>query len=327
MAVSLVVLFFISLFLGRYPLSPNEVIKILASKFIPLQQPWDATAEAVIWKVRVPRLTAALLVGSGLSISGASFQGLFRNALVSPHILGVAAGAGFGASVAILLLEDPFLVQLAAFVFGLLAVVVTFYISRVYKESNTLVLVLSGIIVGALFTALISLIKYVADPFDTLPAIVFWLMGSLASVSNKELSVVILPMSLGIIVLLLIRWKINILSMGEKEAKAMGVNTNRLMAVIIVCSTMITASAVCISGIIGWVGLVIPHFSRMIVGPDHKALLPASLLLGALYLLAIDDCARMLISTEIPLRILTAIVGAPFFAFLLRKSKVGWSRS
>lgn len=320
-----ILLFFVSLFLGRYPISPATVMKILASTFLPIQHTWSPVLETVIFQVRLPRAIAAMLVGAGLSISGASFQGLFRNPLVSPQILGVASGAGFGAALAILVSGDVFLIQLSAFAFGIIAVSLTYGISRIYKTTPTLVLVLAGIIVGALFSALISLTKYVADPYEKLPSIVFWLMGSLAAVSTKDMLLVAPPLLFGTIVLLLIRWRINILSMGEEEAQALGIDTKRLTGIIIVCATLITASAVCISGIIGWVGLVIPHVGRMLVGPDHKNLLPASFLLGAAYLLLVDDCARTLTTAEIPLGILTAIVGAPFFAYLLRKSKVGWT--
>ena len=267
-----------------------------------------------------------MLVGSTLAVSGASFQGLFRNPLVSSHILGVAAGAGFGAAICMLLFSDSaHFIQLFAFVFGVVAVLGACTIGRTREGTSTLMLVLGGIVVGALFTALISLMKYMADPEDELPAIVFWLMGSLASIGNEDILVVAIPILIGTTVLLLIRWRINILSMGEEEARALGVNTKKLRVIIIVCCTIVTASSVCISGIIGWVGLVIPHVGRMLVGPNHKYLLPASLLLGASYLLLVDDLARTLATAEIPLGILTAIVGAPFFAYLLRKSKVGWT--
>ena len=324
--VALVLVFFMSLFLGRYPIPPQTVISILIWQIIPIHHSsWPHACETVILLVRLPRIIAAMLVGAGLSISGASFQGLFRNPLVSPQILGVASGAGFGAALAILVSGDVFLVQLSAFAFGIIAVSLAYGISRIYKTTPTLVLVLAGIIVGAFFSALISLTTYVADPYETLPTIVFWLMGSLASIGNEEILVVAIPILIGTTVLLLIRWRINILSMGEEEARALGVDTKKLRVIIIVCCTIVTASSVCISGIIGWVGLVIPHVGRMLVGPDHKYLLPASLLLGASYLLLVDDLARTLTTAEIPLGILTAIVGAPFFAYLLRKSKVGWS--
>jgi len=318
-------LFFISFALGRYPISPPEVIVVLASKILPIEHTWPSVLDTVVFQIRLPRIVAAMLVGAGLSISGASFQGLFRNPLVSPQILGVASGAGFGAALAILLSGNSLVIQASAFLFGLLAVGLTYMISRAYKGAPTLVLVLGGIAVGALFSALISLAKYAADPYDQLPSIVFWLMGSLASVSNQDILMVATPILIGTVVLLLIRWRINVLSMGDEEAQAMGVDTKKLRAIIIVCCTVVTAASVCISGMIGWVGLVIPHVGRMLVGPDHKKLLPACVSIGAFYLLLVDNVARAATTVEIPLGILTAIIGAPFFMYLLRKSRRGWA--
>lgn len=318
-------MFFISFLIGRYPASPLEVVKILASKILPIEKTWSDVLNMVIFEIRLPRIIAAMLVGAGLAISGASFQGLFRNPLVSPQILGVTSGAGFGAAIAILLWDNSFIIQLSALIFGLFAVGMTYGISKMVRGTSTLVLVLAGMAVGAFLSALISLTKYVADPYEKLPTIVFWLMGSLSSVSNREVLVVSVPIIIGMIILLLIRWKINILAMGEEEASSLGIDTKRLTAIIVICCTIITASSVCLSGIIGWVGLIIPHVGRMLVGPDHKALLPACVSIGAFYLLLVDNCARTLIASEIPLGILTAIVGAPFFVYLLRKSGMGWS--
>jgi iron complex transport system permease protein len=282
--------------------------------------------ETVIFQVRLPRVLLAMFVGAGLSISGASFQGMFQNPLVSPGILGVSAGAGFGAALAILLSGNDAVIQISAFGFAILAVALTYRISRVYKTTPVLMLVLSGVVVGALFLALIGLIKYVADPYEKLPAITFWLMGSLSDASVKHLTTVVPPIVAGSIGLLLVRWRMNILSMGDEEARSLGINTELLKRFIIICATVVTAAAVCVSGMIGWVGLVIPHVARMIVGPDHKVLLPASLSLGAGYLLVIDNIARTATSAEIPLGILTAIIGAPFFAYLLRKTRGrGWA--
>lgn len=322
-----IVLFFVSLMLGRYYVDPITTLKILISAvpFIPIEQTWTAINETVIFQIRVPRILAAMLVGGGLSVAGASFQGLFKNPLVSPDILGVASGAGFGAALGILISGNPWVIQILAFVFGITAVMITCLISRNYRSSGTLVLVLCGIVVGAMFNALISLLKYLADPYDTLPAIVFWLMGSLSSVKMDDLLMVFFPIVISGIVLFLIRWRINLLSVGDDEARALGVDTKKLSWVIIICSTLITASAVCISGIIGWVGLIMPHFARMLVGPDFKKIIPVSTLLGASYLLIIDDISRTLVASEIPLGILTALVGAPFFAYLLTKKKVGWT--
>jgi len=342
-----VVLLFVSLFVGRYMMDPVETFRILvmgsanalldgASTLLStlsghqvvlpsFEQTWGVSEQTVVFRIRLPRVIAAMLVGAGLSLAGASFQGLFRNPLVSPDILGVAAGAGFGAALGILVSGNPWVIQVSAFAFGIVAVAVTYGIGRVYHNSSTLILVLAGIIVGSLFSALLSLAKYVADPYDTLPAIVFWLMGSLSSVSNTDIIAVAPPILLGSLCLYLIRWRINLLSLGEEEAQALGLDTKRMTVVLIVASTVITASAVCISGIIGWVGLVVPHIGRMLVGPDFRKLVPVSAILGASFLLVVDDIARTLTATEIPLGILTALVGAPFFAYLLTQKKVGWT--
>jgi iron complex transport system permease protein len=278
----------------------------------------------VIFGIRLPRILAALLVGAGLSVAGTSFQGLFKNPLVSPELLGVASGAGFGAALGILLSGRLVVIQVSAFLAGIMAVTITYTISRVYRSTVILVLVLSGIMVGALFSALISLIKYVADPYDTLPTIVFWLMGSLSSVSARELGMAAPPILTASVLLFVIRWRINLLAMGDDEARAIGVNTRSMSQLIMLCATVITASAVCISGIIGWVGLVVPHIGRLLVGPDFRRLVPASAFIGAVFLLAMDNLSRTVFPTEIPLGILTAIIGAPVFACLLGRRKVGW---
>jgi len=319
-----IAMFFISLFLGRYHINPLTIIHILFAKLIPIQSDWSSTMETVIFKVRLPRILLAMLVGASLSISGASFQGMFQNPLVSPSILGVSSAAGFGAAVAILYSFSSFTIQIFAILFGIIGVILTYFLSRVYKTTPILMLVLSGIVISAFFSALISLIKYAADPYEKLPAITFWLMGSLSTTSTKDLLRIIFPMSLGIGGLLAVSWKINILSIGDEEARSLGIKTELLKGVIIFCATILTATAVCVSGMIGWVGLIIPHIARMIVGPDHRKLLPASLAIGSTYLLLIDDLARTVSSAEIPLGILTAIIGLPFFAYLIRKTKGRW---
>lgn len=320
-----VALFFISFLIGRYPVSPVDVVAILASKILPIKHTWPDILDTVVLQIRLPRLIAAILVGTSLSISGASFQGVFRNPLVSPQILGVASGAGFGAALAIFFSCNSLIIQASAFSFGLVAVGLTYVISKTVRGTSTLVLVLGGIAVGAFFSALISITKCIADPYDQLPSIVFWLMGSLAAIDNTDILMVALPILAGTAVLLAIRWRINVLSMGDEEAQAMGVDTKKLRVIIIICCTVITAAAVSISGMIGWVGLVIPHIGRMLVGPDHKKLLPACIAIGAFYLLLVDNIARAALAIEIPLGILTAIIGAPFFIYLLRKSKRGWA--
>jgi len=310
--------------MGKIYIHPATVIKVIISRVFPITPDWSPTIETVILSVRLPRLLAGLLVGAGLSISGASFQGLFRNPLVSPHILGVAAGAGFGAALAILLFNSLIITQISSFIFGIIAVVITFMLSRIYRSSPILMLVLAGIIVGSLFSALTSFIKYIADPMNRMPAIVFWLLGSLNNVGGEDLKYVAPVFAVCIACLLLIRWRINVISMGEDDARALGVNTEVTGAVIILCATIITAASVCVSGIIGWIGLVIPHIGRVLTGPDHRHLLPVSLLAGASYLVAVDTVARTVMITEIPIGILTALIGAPFFAILLRKNSPGW---
>jgi iron complex transport system permease protein len=325
--IILVVMFILSFGVGRYPVSPVDVIKILASHFFLIDQTWKDSMETVVWNIRLVRILAAMLVGASLALAGTSFQGLFRNPLVSPDILGVSAGAGFGAALAILLNANYWGIQVSAFCFAILAVGTAFFASRIVKGNPTLSLILAGMAIGSVFNALLSLVKYVADPINQLPAITFWLMGSLASVTNHnhELLVAAIPMILGIIILFLIRWRLNVLAMGDEEARALGVDTGKLRAVIVVCCTLITASGVCISGVIGWVGLVIPHIGRALVGPDHKRLVPICILLGAVYLLFIDNIARAALNVEIPIGILTAIVGAPFFIYLLNKGGKGWA--
>lgn len=318
------VLLFVSLFIGRYLISPATTVEVLLSKVFPVEAYWPRQVENVLFQIRLPRALLAVLVGAGLSISGASFQGMFRNPLVSSDILGVSAGAGFGAVVAISFGGNSLAIEVAAFIGGLAAVALTFLVSRVYKSSPALMLVLSGMVVGAFFSAMISLFKFVADPYEKLPVIVFWLMGSFNARSFSDVLTVLGPMVLGTALLLSVRWRINLLSMGDEQARSMGVNTERLKVIVIVGATVLTSAAVAVSGIIGWVGLVIPHATRMLVGNDHKVLLPASLSIGAAYMLLIDMIARTATTAEIPLGILTAVVGAPFFAYLLRKTRGSW---
>lgn len=288
---------------------------------------FESAQTTVVINYRLPRVLAALLVGAALAIAGASYQGVFRNPMVSSDILGASAGAGFGASIAILLGAPGVLVQLSAFVFGMLAVGVTYAIGSAVGRSNTatLALVLAGIVVQALFQAFVGCVKYMADPYSQLPEITYWLMGSLATVGFSDIALMLLPLLIGCAVLMALRWRVNLLSFGDEEAAALGVNTRRLRFAIIVCATLVTGSAVSVAGQVGWVGLVIPHLARMIVGPNYRTLMPASLIMGAGFLLLVDDVARNVMQMEIPLGILTAIIGAPVFVFLLLRGKQGWS--
>jgi len=313
-----------SLFIGRFEVEPGNVLKILFSPIIPMEHTWSSAEETIIFQVRLPRIIAALLVGASLSMAGAAYQGLFKNPLVSPDILGVSSGAGFGAACAILLSLSTWFIQISAFLGGITAVITTYLLSRLYKSGQILVLVLSGVIVSSFFGALLSITKYVADPYEKLPTIVFWLMGSLSSARYIDIMSIAPAIFLGGIVLLLIRWRINLLALGPDEARTLGIDITQITRIIVLCATLLTAAAVCISGIIGWVGLVVPHLARMITGPDYSRLLPMTIVMGASYLLIMDDISRTLISTEIPLGILTALLGAPFFAFLLWRRKTGW---
>ncbi len=319
--------FIATLFIGRYSLSIIEVLQILGNYLLGFDFPqvWSNSAEKVVIQVRLPRAIMAAMVGAGLSMSGASFQGMFQNPLVSPFILGVSAGASFGAALGLLLSLPHLVVQFLAFICGMLAVGITYFLARIYKSTPVLMLVLAGTVVSAFFQALLSILKFSADGEEKLPAITFWLMGSLGSVSLNDLMISTIPIIISSCGLMLVRWKINILSMGDKEARSLGVNTENLKMWVIIFSTVITATAVSVCGIIGWVGQVIPHFCRMLVGPNHKDLIPATMFVGAAYILIVDTICRSVSASEIPLGILTALIGAPVFAYLLRKTKGGWN--
>lgn len=326
LVILLFVTFLFSFTIGRYGIQFHELVNIFISRTLELHKTWSDTAEIVLFNVRFPRVLAAMIIGSGLSLSGATYQGLFKNPMVSPDLLGASAGAGFGAAIAILLSFNAIEIQISAFLFGIGAVMLTYIISTIIGRNNNaiLILVLTGMVVSTLFSSFISLIKYVADPYSKLPAITFWLMGGLSSISSKDVLILAILTLLGALPLYLIRWKLNVLSFGEEEANALGVDTFKIRILVIFCSTLMTASAVSISGIIGWVGLIIPHFARLIVGPNYKVLIPASILIGSTYLLIVDDIARSLFSMELPLGILTSLLGAPFFIFMLIKGKKGW---
>ena len=324
--VLLIILICVSFTLGRYPVSLSELGQYIKYLFTGNNEALSDTIISIIERIRLPRIAGAVLVGAALSVSGASYQGIFRNPMVSPDILGASAGAGFGAALGILFSFSSVGIQLMSFALGLLAVALSYFISIAVgkRESTTLVLVLAGLVISSLFSSFISIIKYVADPYSKLPEITYWLMGSLSSITTKDLLIAMVPALVGIIVLLVIKWRLNVLAFGDEEASSLGVNTGRLRLVVIICSTMVTSSVVSVSGQIGWVGLVIPHLSRMIVGPNYKHLIPASILIGSVFLLTVDTIARNLLLIEIPLGILTAIIGAPFFVYLLLRGKKGW---
>lgn len=313
----------VSLFIGRFPVPINDVAWILWCHVTGNPSGLPEIEQTIVWDIRLPRAILGAMVGGSLSISGAAFQGVFRNPLVNSGILGVSSGAGFGAALAIILFNALAPTYLLAFSFGILAVILSYLIARAYHGTPSIMLVLGGVIVSSVFSALISLAKYVADPADQLPAIVFWLMGSLASARYQDIAMAGIPILIGVTGLLAIRWRVNILSMGDKEAQSLGLNVAINKGMVIACATLATAGAVCVSGIIGWVGLVMPHIGRMLVGNDNRVLIPASLSLGACFLVLVDNLGRMMTGSEIPLGILTALVGGPFFVYLLKRTKGG----
>lgn len=321
--IILIIAIIISVCTGRYSISVKQLMTIFFGKVFGLTKTWSDTMETVLFNVRLPRIIVALLVGSALATAGSTYQGLFKNPMVSPDILGASAGAGFGAAMAILLSFGSVGIQVSSFAFGILAVGLSYFLSNIIARKNNaiLILVLTGMVVQSMFSSFISITKYVADPESKLPAITFWLMGGLNTATWNDVLIVLIPVIIAAIPLFLVRYKINVLSFGEEEAQAMGINTNRIRLLIIMCATLLTTASVSVSGMVGWVGLIIPHVARMIVGPNYKVLLPTSFLIGGTYLLLIDDLARSLFVTEIPLGILTALIGAPFFLFLLLKAR------
>jgi iron complex transport system permease protein len=306
-----------SLLLGRYALSPGQLLHMLWTKVTGGAADWPLSDDKVVFAVRLPRVAAAALVGAALAVSGAAYQGMFRNPMVSPDILGASTGAGFGAAVAILLGAGYFGISAAAFCCGLLAVAAAWLVSRLSRTNQTVALILAGMMISSLFSAGTSFVKLVADTQQQLPAITYWLMGSLSSVKDTDVLFLSIPVTLGVVPLLALRWRMNLLTLGEEEAQSMGVNTRRLRGTVIVCATLLTSASVAVSGMIGWVGLVIPHFCRMLFGYDYRRLIPAGALFGASFLLIVDDIARLVTTGELPLGILTAFVGAPLFVYLI----------
>ena len=334
LTAAFILVFLLSFVLGRYSVSVGKTVCILLDALLRgmaalvnhfpftdvhwgLTPFWTGAEAAVVLNVRLPRILAAALIGAALSVAGVSYQGMFRNPMVSPDLLGASTGAGFGAALALLLSMNYFAVMCSAFFFGLAAVLLAYLISRRSRMDTTLSMVLAGMMISSLFTSGTSLIKLLADTESQLPAITYWLMGSLTSVRGRDVRFAALPILLGLIPLLLLRWRINLLTLSEAEARSMGVDTRRLRRVVILCATLMTAASVSISGMIGWVGLVIPHFCRILFGYDYRRLLPASALLGGAFLMLVDDLARTMATSEIPLGILTSFVGAPVFLYLI----------
>lgn len=312
--------------LGRYDIPPGDVLQALYDYIVHSREAsfQPDIAYNLVTRIRLPRVIAAMLIGSNLAVTGATFQGIFRNPLVDSNILGVTSGAGFGAALMLLLRPDPQLVQASAFVFGLVAVLAAFFVSRLYYSTPILVLTLVGILIGSFFSSLTSMLKYIADPLDSLPSITYWLMGSLTSVTRDDLPALLVISVVGMVLLWSVRWRLNVLSLGDNEARALGINPTRMKLLMIVTSTLMTAVAVSVGGVVGWVGLVIPHAARTLLGPDHQRLIPSSMAMGAVFLLTIDTLARTLWASEVPLGVFTGVVGVPLLLMILRVNKTGW---
>lgn len=322
LAVFMVVAAGISLMLGRYPIAPDEAVRMLLSLIFPIEPTWTAQQETLFFNVRLPRIMLALMVGCCLAAAGAAYQGTFQNPLVSPDILGASQGAAFGAALAILAGLGAFAVSVSAFAFSIVTVLLVLLISGRAKGNRVLVTVLAGVMVSSLFSAGVSFTKLIADPTDQLPAITYWLMGSLTGAKlDTNLLMTAVPMTIGLAILLALRWRINILTMGDDEASTMGVDARKIRILVLMAATLVTAASVSVTGMIGWIGLIIPHLSRMVVGADYRKLLPCSMLMGASFLLIVDNISRITTTAEIPVGILTAFVGAPFFLYLITRKK------
>ena len=321
LSVGLIALFLFSFVLGRYDVPVSQVAKILLGQILPFEETWPANMQAVVVNVRLPRIALACLVGCCLALAGTAYQSVFQNPMAAPDILGASSGACFGAALAILLGLPKGGVTLLAFVSSMATVALVYLIGRRTRGSRVISILLAGVMVSSLFSAGTSYLKLVADPSNELPAITYWLMGSLSGARLKDVGFAMIPMALGALPLLLLRWRINLLTLGEEEAATLGVNTGRLRLAVVVCATFLTASSVAASGMIGWVGLVIPHLCRKLVGNDCRYLLPTSMVMGAGFLLLVDNVSRNLLATEIPIGILTAFIGAPFFIYLMTRKE------
>lgn len=314
--------------MGNYQISLDEYIMFI-KKIIGFDS--NITLEkyemlqSVIFEIRLPRIIAAVIIGAALAVSGSAFQAMFVNPLVSPGILGVLSGASFGAALGMVLGWSWFFINLSTFIFGMLAVLFALTISFIYSSAkNMIILVLGGIISSSLFSALLSIVKYSADPYDALPAITYWLMGSLSFSTSNIVWDLSIPMLIGILILIFFSKYLNALSLGDEEAKALGVDTIKIKIIVIITATFISALSVIMAGIIGWIGLIIPHIARLLFGADNKVILPSSALLGAIFLLIVDNTSRMIFSFEIPIGIVTAIIGIPIFILVLKNAKRGF---
>lgn len=315
-------LFFAGIFLafviGRYPVKIFEVINVILNKIF-YGTSSNGINETIIWNIRIPRILCAILVGAGISTSGALFQGLLKNPMVSPDILGATQASAFGVAFGILISLNFYWITTVSFFCGIVSVFITYTLSKIFRSDRVLGLILTGIMIGSLFSSGISFIKLVADTDNQLPSITYWLMGSLASVGFTDIKFIFIPIVIGLIVSNLYKYEINIFTMGEDEAKTLGVNTEKVRFIIIFFATLMTASSVSVTGVIGWIGLIIPHFSRLIFGDNYKYVIPASGLLGATFLVFVDILCRNLTTAEIPVGIVTSFIGAPIFLYLIYK--------
>jgi iron complex transport system permease protein len=323
-SAALVVLFLGSFLIGPYPVPPGTVVAVVLHRLGLGDADWPEAVRMVVMDIRGPRIAGALLVGGALAAAGAAYQNLFRNPLVSPGVLGVSAGAGFGAALGILLGASGIMIQGLAFGFGLLATALAMWLGRSLDRAALLSLVLAGLVVSAFFQALISLLKVVADPLNQLPSITFWLLGGLHRIDTATLLGALLPIAVPGALLYALRWQVHALAAGDDEARTLGVDVKRLRVLLIVAATLMTAACVSISGIVGWVGLLVPHLVRLVVGPSFALVLPLSALVGGGFLLAVDNVARGVGGSEIPLGILTALIGAPLFALVLARTRQRW---
>lgn len=318
-AAALAIAFITALSVGRYSVSFSDTVKILLSRIFPIPHIWDDKTDAVIMTLRLPRSVAAVFIGAALSLSGSCYQSIFKNPMVSPDLLGVSSGACVGAAIAILLGGGSFHIQISAFAFGIGTVFLTTLIPRLIRNQSTVILVLAGVIVSSLMSSVMNIIKSVADTDTQLAEITYWMMGSLASIKLTDIRNVLATIIIPAAVIIAMRFRLNVMSLGDNEAKMLGINLQRTRGIFIICATLLTASCVCLAGTIGWIGLVIPHVSRMIVGADNKKMLPAAMLFGSIFMLIIDTLCRTLSGAELKIGILTGIVGAPFFLFILIK--------
>ncbi|GAA5106418.1 iron ABC transporter permease [Orbus sasakiae] len=311
-----------SLGMGHFALSPTKIMMILVSPFYDHAHNASVLEQQVIWNIRLPRILLAFFVGGGLALVGAVLQGIFYNPLVDPHIIGVTSGAAFGGTLAILLGISTVGLMSSAFLFGMLVLVLIFVITQSLKQHNMLILVLIGVILSGFFSALVSLMQYLADTEEKLPNIIFWLLGSFATASWHKLLLLAIPVSAASILLIALSWRINILSLADHEASSLGISVFGTRTFILILCSIIIAAQVAVSGSIGWIGLIIPHVARLLVGANHQTLLPLSFWLGGGYMILVDDIARLISHAEVPLGIITALLGAPCFVLLLYKQFV-----